>query len=275
MQGTPFFMAFELLSGLPLHLEDPEHSSLEDTDFLSGSESESESDHVSESEYKGKSEAEYPGPLTPEISGNLCLRRGEIIYNFQYDLESVWWIVLWTLLVRIAHTPGQNYAPLIFVNRLENTPERQSIFLAQGRLRSQLTEVLHKDLQLRFAGLMDASCTKLRQAYRKREQAEEVMQPASYAKIYTTMMLFLKFCRRRSKKGVPDLVSLHQEAFEDPKSKSAGGVEAPESMSTDVVGTSTRSRSKRARSGDIDDHITHGIKRACLDKRLLVHRPPR
>ncbi len=108
---------------------------------------------------------------------------------------------------------------------------------------------------------MDASCTKLRQAYHKREQAEEVMQPASYAKIYTAMMLFLKFCRRRSTKGVPGLVSLHrQEAVKPYKSRSAGGVEAPEPMSTDGVGAS-----KRPRSDDNNDCTPHDTKRVCLE----------
>ncbi len=234
-------MAFELLSGIPLYVKETKPPVLDSSaplrffNFVSEYEPESESE--SESELRSRSgsgseiaaseieaapgseieaapdsevesEAQRLAPPTPEVSGDVPPPQGKIIYTFQYDLESVWWIILWTLLARVAHAPGQNYAPFIFVNRLENTPERQSIFSVQGRLRSQLTSNLHTDLRSRFAGPMDDFCTELRQAYREREQAEEVMEPTSYAKIYNTMMLFLTHCNRSSIEGVPDLVSL-------------------------------------------------------------------
>ncbi len=105
----------------------------------------SESNSASESQVE--SEAQHPGPSTLEESGDLPPHQDKIIYTFHYDLESVWWINLWTSLVWIAHTRTKLCTPH-FVDRLENTPERTRIFLVPGLLRSQLTNVLHKDLRL-------------------------------------------------------------------------------------------------------------------------------
>ncbi len=111
----------------------------------------------------------------PKVSDVPAPPRDKIVYNFQYDLESVWWIVLWTFLARVAYAPGQDYAPLVYVNRLENTTERQLIFLTESYLLLQ-KKVFRNDLHP-FLPPMVNVCNELRRADKKREGAPNSVHP--------------------------------------------------------------------------------------------------
>ncbi len=249
-----------------------------------------------------------PEPPARKVRRAQAPRRGQVIYNFQYDLESVWWIILWTLLARVTHAPGQKYALEIYVNRLANSKERQRVFLDRGYLQETLERgVLHDDLRL-FGSLMGEFGTKLRTAYVERK--EQVMDPKTYVEIYTFMMMFLRECMWHSmKQRVPDLVCFDQEAAEPPESTSADNVETPESTSTDSMetpeltsaddvetpeltstddveapeppSTSSVGALKRPRSDDDGGGggggggSAHVTKKACMAERLLFFRPPR
>lgn len=57
----------------------------------------------------------------------------QLLYNFQHDLESLWWIALWVILVRIGQEASQLYARTIYISRLICTPERGGCILS-GRI---------------------------------------------------------------------------------------------------------------------------------------------
>ncbi len=233
---------------------------------------------------------EQVGRPAPKVSTAPASQNG-VVYNFQYDLESVWWIILWTFLARVAHVPGQEYALCVYVNRLENTTERQLIILSAGYLTSKRKK-FHKGLRP-FVPYMAGLCNDLRRAYTYREEAGQVMDPASYVEIYLIMGGFLADCVGLLNEEVPDLVCLHQEAVEAPELTYVDDVETPELTDLDDVETpeltyvddieTPESPSiggapapKRSRSDD-DDGGGSGVafKRACLDERLLLYRPPR
>jgi len=176
------------------------------------------------------------------------------MYTFQYDLESVWWIVLWTLLARVAHWPGQEYAFTIYVNKLENTPERQRIFLKRGHLLSKLKEKLHTELSP-FAEVMEDACTDLWRAYIDREKNGHVREPLSYAEIHVTMMGSMVKCMDCMREGMPSLVSLHPQ----------GVTELAKPATTDGTGASKRSRS----DDDNRNNLTSDKKRPRLAGRRL------
>ncbi len=265
-------MAFELLSRWPIHRTEQQRSA-----------------PFSEAELMVQVFTHQKLGPAPEVSDVPAPPRDKIVYNFQYDLESVWWIVLWTFLARVAYAPGQDYAPCVYINRLENTTERQLIFLTEDYLLSQ-KKVFDNDLHP-FLPLMVDFCNELRRTYKKREEDGKVMDPMSYVQTYINMAVFLTYCVSiSSNQRVPDLICLHrQEAVESLDSISVDNVETPESTSTDDAETTESTStddaeasqstpadsvgaSKRPRSDD-DDDDHDGIKRACLDERLLFYRP--
>jgi len=247
--GTPFFMAFELLSGWSIHREWPEPSG-------KAGQNKGEGLHRFLTAFK----TPRPPVLKEPNHAAPAQHRNAIIYNFQYDLESVWWIILWTLLARIAHAPGQEYAFRIYVNKLENTPERQCIVLIRGHLLSKLRAALHDDLS-GFAKIMDEFSTELWSTYVDRERKNQVKEPSSYVAIYTTVMTLLVDCMDLLIAGerIPALVSLHPQEV----------VEPAKPASTDGAGASKRSRS----DDDRDANTTSDTKRPRLAGRRLFCGP--
>lgn len=70
-----------------------------------------------------------------------------VIHNFQHDLESLWWIVLWIVTMRMNHPPSQKHARPIFQNSLIPSPARSAAFKhglmqMQGILLNQLVPFL-------------------------------------------------------------------------------------------------------------------------------------
>jgi hypothetical protein len=49
----------------------------------------------------------------------------QVIYNFQHDLESVWWILMWTLIARVLYRPSSDFANMIFKNQTSLWHERE------------------------------------------------------------------------------------------------------------------------------------------------------
>ncbi|KAG2006299.1 other/FunK1 protein kinase [Coprinopsis cinerea AmutBmut pab1-1] len=80
--GTPFFMPCEILLGAPFRDEEDGEAG-EDDDLFQG------------------------------VSQKVV---APIIHHFLHDLESVWWIAVWTLLTRISHGPAKGLADRIFRN---------------------------------------------------------------------------------------------------------------------------------------------------------------
>lgn len=91
-----------------------------------------------------------------------------VVYNFQHDLESLWWIALWILTARVDHPASQLYAQLIFINGLQCSNERANVFTREDHLAAQLREVLHEKLHS-FIGYSADFGKLLWSAYMQRE----------------------------------------------------------------------------------------------------------
>jgi len=77
-----------------------------------------------------------PGPPKPDV---------HVVHNFQHDLESLWWSVVWTLTHRSGHTPAREYADRIFQNQMTLSHERARAF--ESGIAIHLTNCLAPDLQ--------------------------------------------------------------------------------------------------------------------------------
>ncbi|KAG2018753.1 other/FunK1 protein kinase [Coprinopsis cinerea AmutBmut pab1-1] len=71
-----------------------------------------------------------------------------VTHNYEHDLESIWWLVLWLITMRVDHEPSYTAADDIFTGTVPPSAERITAFI--GGLPRELKESLHPDLQSLF-----------------------------------------------------------------------------------------------------------------------------
>ncbi|KAF4563843.1 hypothetical protein EYR36_003087 [Pleurotus pulmonarius] len=67
------------------------------------------------------------------------------VYNFQHDLESIWWIFLWTVTRRVSHEPSIAFGRPIFKNTMDPPAARLNFFIKA--INSDFRECLLPPLQ--------------------------------------------------------------------------------------------------------------------------------
>ncbi|KAF8636246.1 hypothetical protein AX17_003731 [Amanita inopinata Kibby_2008] len=114
-----------------------------------------------------------------------------IRHNFQHDLESLWWVLLWTVTQGINHEPSRTFASEIFRNEAEPPPARADVFLDSRYLMMRLDESLHPGVQ-EFSIPFVTAIISLREGYRTREMEEKLDDIGSYSNAYRKMGIILK-----------------------------------------------------------------------------------
>ncbi|PPQ75003.1 hypothetical protein CVT25_005806 [Psilocybe cyanescens] len=72
-----------------------------------------------------------------EERASTCLTQGPtraVVHNFQHDLESLWWILLWTVTCRIDSDAAFAYGRTVFVNEMVPTAARIGCFTTESIL---------------------------------------------------------------------------------------------------------------------------------------------
>ncbi|PPQ81909.1 hypothetical protein CVT25_013762 [Psilocybe cyanescens] len=120
--GTPYFMPTEIL--LKFYLYSPEPDELQSTSV----------DKYADNAVSSKTHNANPGNAP---------NTGVVIHNFQHDLESLWWLILWLIISHIKDQPSedwegpafddaikrcQEWAAPIFQNVVHLSNERQACF---------------------------------------------------------------------------------------------------------------------------------------------------
>ncbi|KAJ8502534.1 hypothetical protein ONZ45_g11667 [Pleurotus djamor] len=112
------------------------------------------------------------------------------IFNFQHDLESIWWIFLWTATRRVSHEPSRNKFSPVFVNSiLHVTKERATCF------RQEIQQTLEETLAPSLQGLSEA-LDNLRSVqvtfYQDREADNKLESPSSYTEVHDLFSAFFR-----------------------------------------------------------------------------------
>ncbi|KAF8870816.1 hypothetical protein BD779DRAFT_509185 [Infundibulicybe gibba] len=157
--GTPFFMPFEIQR--QQYISPPSRKSIPLAIF-----------------------SEDPTPSTPA--------RPPVRFNFQHDLESLWWVLLWVVTRGLDHAPSRKFADKVFQHQSEASAERRSVIMDETYLLDELEKCLHPSVQ-KYGASLDQCLMQLRASYEQREQAGNLENPASYTPIHGTMDRFLKF----------------------------------------------------------------------------------
>ncbi|TFK28327.1 hypothetical protein FA15DRAFT_716748 [Coprinopsis marcescibilis] len=163
--GTPYFMPHEILAERLLH------NPLMEMYANSGS-----IGAISDSDEEDFAELEEPNSEGREVWG-------AIKHNWQHDLESLWWILLYLITARIPHQPSRDWALQVFRNSHRLSRTREQVFtlkiyttLSPSRVHEPLRPVM-KYLEY----LRDKMC----EYYLRREREGQLDDPATYSGAYS------------------------------------------------------------------------------------------
>jgi hypothetical protein len=145
-KGTPFFMPYEIQSGSHIHV--PGLSNVLDDEFQL--------------------------KRTPEDSS---VRGVPLKFNFQHDLESLWWIMVWVLTRGVDDQECQKFASATFVNQLQPCQERLDALLGQPQ--TIFPSIVKGTLTHLFA----MGCL-LYTTYREREMENQLQNLETYSACY-------------------------------------------------------------------------------------------
>ncbi|KAF8636189.1 hypothetical protein AX17_003677 [Amanita inopinata Kibby_2008] len=147
-----------------------------------------------------------------------------IQYNFQHDLESLWWILLWTVTRGIDHEPSRTFASETFCNTLKAPATRVKVFRDSKYLMDRLERFLHLSVQDFIPSLVIA-LTNLRTAYYIREMNEELYDIGSYSEAYSTMDIIPETLKNIA--AAPGKLELHRQQPPSSDRTSLSKVRAP------------------------------------------------
>lgn len=105
-------------------------------------------------------------------------------YNFQHDLESIWWIVLYFVMARVPHKPSQNMAKDIFQSNLVASPER--VACLHRVIDEDLEEILHPSLKDTFPMFIETLRGAMFEEYQIRAVFGQLQLPYAYTNIHAT-----------------------------------------------------------------------------------------
>lgn len=184
LQGTPYFMAVEILKNKPLLPADTAQASTAPVtaaaepgegkvregkvvgghglgDGGEGKKSDGEEDDSEDDDSEdedGEADAERDRQLISQYQGIARTKPiptqqpKMVIHNFQHDVESLWWISLYTATARIEHAPSQQYAKKIFQHRTDLWDDRGECLLHS--ILDDLQTCLRQDVQ-KMATVLD------------------------------------------------------------------------------------------------------------------------
>ncbi|KAF7776856.1 hypothetical protein Agabi119p4_5249 [Agaricus bisporus var. burnettii] len=220
--GTPFFMPIEIHAGVGFIRKRGLTTKIpDDMDIF-------------------ENPCEVPKDL--EVTSS-CTPRSPPRYQFQHDLESLWWVALWILIYQVVHPAGQEISEIIFTRTSSPSLARRQLFV-ENRVEAMLAKHLHASLNISFIKTpMDNIQSLLCDSY----LAEDMSEPQALHSVYSNFFLYLSVIIRaaRSAKGV-DLQSgvvvesrkrLHPEAPTASKDRDSDEYEVDEEepSSDDIV----------------------------------------
>jgi hypothetical protein len=117
-----------------------------------------------------------------------------VIPNFQHDLESIWWLTIYTVTARVDHPPSNEFAREISQHTTELGHHR-AVFLEKDILQQSFAKRLHPDIAS-IAGTLELLRRWLLDQYERRNEARRLGNTAkdleSYADIHNEFYFIFK-----------------------------------------------------------------------------------
>lgn len=128
-----------------------------------------------------------PNPvLPPDANPSKILPRGSIVnHNFQHDLESIWWILLWFITMNVNWATSFDWGHKIFVHDIEQFEPRFVLFMdpLDGKAPT-LSDSLKQELLPTFSQMLESLRSRMVIEYIQREIFGHLEVPESYSQIH-------------------------------------------------------------------------------------------
>lgn len=111
------------------------------------------------------------------------------VYNFQHDLESIWWIFVWTVTCRVPHEPSVAFGRTIFQNLME--PPLARLKFLEDTITQRFMWCLLSPLQ-QLAGPLEVLRSFMVDAYSYRRKANGLADLSSYVKAHQGFVIFFE-----------------------------------------------------------------------------------
>ena len=102
-------------------------------------------------------------------------------YNYQHDLESIWWMILYFVTACADCGTSEEYSKSIFLGTLRAAPRIQCL---QSRIATKLVRVLHQRLRVTFSKPLETLRRLLYEEYVKRTIFGQMSQHDSYSYVH-------------------------------------------------------------------------------------------
>lgn len=121
----------------------------------------------------------------PEFTKNEFIAE-PIVHNFQHDVESIWWIALWTLTSRVGYHPAKEYANTVFQTTLDLSATRSHAFISTDTpFQEKLNEVFLPSLSELTPWIVPMR-RQLLHHYKKRAHKSKLFVKGSYGSFHTS-----------------------------------------------------------------------------------------
>lgn len=116
------------------------------------------------------------------VTSNIPNKQDIVRYNFQHDLEAIWWIVVYFITACAPYRPSRNRAKLMFSKSLTLRPLRSDCF--QHSFPTQVADYLHPTIAETFKIPMEKLRKYLIEQYIAREVFGQIDVHESYSMIH-------------------------------------------------------------------------------------------
>ncbi|KAF5316635.1 hypothetical protein D9619_006093 [Psilocybe cf. subviscida] len=178
--GTPYFMPYEVLKARHLlhkHREcDVEDSLAVHFNLLVGSPEYNRLKDIN------KNFCRRIAALPVITTGHIPDYDAPVCYNFQHDLESLWWLVHYCITKWVDHQPSHDYAEFIFQKTFTLSAERNDCFF--DNFKSLGGRSLHPKIKVPFSDFMEKLRVAMHEEYVAREAFGQLHMPKSYSYIH-------------------------------------------------------------------------------------------
>jgi hypothetical protein len=123
--------------------------------------------------------------LPPNADTSKIPPRGAVVnHNFQHDLESIWWILLWFITMNVKWAESFDWAYKIFEHDIEKYESRFILFNNQLDGKKPISPWLRPELLPAFPELLETLRSSIFLDYVQRELFGQLELPESYSQIH-------------------------------------------------------------------------------------------
>ncbi len=193
-----------------------------------------------QSDYPGQGEEVYAliGDRSPQKQ-QLALT--PVVHNFLHDIESIWWVYLWTILALVNHSPSNSFAAIVFEDTFNPSLVRGEMLTTS--ISNRLQQHLHPMLQ-QLVQPVDAVRSQLFQTYRKFKDPSEL---SVYSPFYGLLLGLVD----RTPTWVPNLDGVPFRGVNAPLTP-AGVATGLKRSSSKIEGVITQPKKKRYHKQSVD-----------------------